>query len=384
MHKRKIALFTGNRAEYGLLRPLVKELLSRRGFNTQLIVSGSHLSEKFGNTHSEIEYFDRLEVKKVLLPQSDLPDNVLPVFAELVKSGARLLGRIRPDILVLAGDRYETYAMAISAFYSNIPIAHLFGGDLSQGGNLDDSVRHSITKLSHLHFVSNQDSYLRVLGLGEEKWRVFNVGSTAIDNFLSGEYAKPKELARDLKIDPDRAVIVFTQHPVTTESELAYSQIKESLDALKEFGCQTIITYPCNDAGSDRMIKAIKEYARVPHFRIRKSLGWKNYFGILRIASAVAGNSSSGIMETPVFKVPCINIGSRQQGRLRSGNVIDVPYKKTAILMALRKAVSDKAFLRKVRNCRNPYGSGRAAIKIADALERVTPGKCLLQKRMTY
>ncbi|MDD5072710.1 MAG: UDP-N-acetylglucosamine 2-epimerase [Candidatus Omnitrophica bacterium] len=384
MHKKKIALFTGNRAEYGLLRPLVKELLSRRNFDVRLIISGSHLSERFGNTHSEIEYPDRLKAKNVYLSQPGTPDNVLPVFAELVKKGARLLGAMRPDILVLAGDRYETYAMAIAAFYSNIPIAHLFGGDLSQGGNLDDSVRHSITKLSHLHFVSNQDSYLRVLGLGEEKWRVFNVGSTAIDNYLSGEYAGPQELARELKIDPGKQVIVFTQHPVTTESALAYGQIKESLEALKEFGRQTVITYPCNDAGGDRMIKAIKEYARVPHFRIRKSLGWKNYFGILRIASAVAGNSSSGIMETPVFKVACINIGSRQQGRLRAENVIDVPYKKRAILEALRKAVSDKAFLRKVRNCRNPYGSGRAAEKIADELEKAAQGKRLLQKKMTY
>ena len=382
--KRKISVFTGNRAEYGLLRPVVKELLSRRGCSIRLIVSGSHLSEKFGKTCTEIEDTEKLELDTIFLPQSDMCKNIIPAFAGILTEGLGLLAATKPDLLVLVGDRYESYAMAISAFYSNIPIAHLFGGDLSQGGHLDDSVRHSITKLAHLHFVSNRDSRRRVLRLGEEAWRVFNVGSTAIDNFLSGEFTKPQDIARELAIDLNKPVIVFTQHPVTTESELAYDQIKEGLEALKEFGCQTVITYPCNDTGSDRMIKAIKEYTGVPHFRIRKSLGWKNYFGILKIASAVAGNSSSGIMETPIFKVPCINIGSRQQGRLRAENIIDVTYKKAAILKALHKAISDRSFLNRVKRSSNPYGKGGASIKIADVIERVKLDKSLLQKIMTY
>lgn len=384
INNRKIAVFTGNRAEYGLLRPVIKELLSRQGCKIKLIVSGSHMSEKYGNTLSEIESIDRLNVSSIALARSCRGNSIVPAFAELLTKGSKLLASTVPDILVLAGDRYESYAMAVAAFYSNIPIAHLFGGDLSQGGHLDDSVRHSITKLAHLHFVSNRDSLRRVLRLGEERWRVYNVGSTAIDNFLSGEFTKPHDIGRELSMDVNKPIIVFTQHPVTTVSELAQSHIKESLEALKEFGCQTVITYPCNDLGGDEMIEVIKKYAGVPHFRIRKSLGWKNYYGILKIVTAVVGNSSSGIIETPVFKIPCINIGTRQQGRLRAENVIDVPCKKQAILKALRKASFDKVFLKKVKRCSNPYGSGGASLQIADALENVILNKCLLQKKMTY
>ena len=384
--RRHIVVFTGNRAEYGLLHPVIRALVREPSIVTSLIVSGSHLVRSFGATASEIDLSGLRTVKRILLPRirTSSVAGTLCSFSAIVGKAPEVLSELRPDIVVLAGDRSETFAMAIASFYANKPIAHLFGGDLSQGGHLDDSVRHSITKLAHLHFTTNRDSYRRVLSLGEERRRVFNVGSPAVENACSGECAEPGQLARELEIDLKKPVILFTQHPVTTESDQAYRQARESLAALEALGHQTVITYPCNDAGSAEIIRAIRERAGCRNFRIRESLGWKRYLGLLKIAACVVGNSSSGIIESPIFKVPCVNIGTRQKGRLRAGNVIDVPHeKKRAIMRAVEKAMGDARFRAKVRRCSNPYGSGRSSEKIVKVLRTIPLGQKLLQKRMT-
>jgi GDP/UDP-N,N'-diacetylbacillosamine 2-epimerase (hydrolysing) len=381
--KRKIAVFTGNRAEFGLLYPVIQEMSLNRVLDVSLIISGSHLQNDFGRTIDEINTSCVSSVKSTVFKINNgtsIPRRV----SEVIRRGDKILEQIAPDILVLAGDRYETFAIGIAAYYLNIPIAHIFGGDISQGGHQDDSIRHSLTKISHLHFVSNKDAYKRVINLGEEKWRVFNVGSTAMDNILSGNFPSSEETAFILNLDFKLPVIIFTQHPVTTESDQAYYQAKKSLQALKELGYQTVVTYPCNDSGSEGIIKAIKEYNSLPNLRIHKSLGWKLYLSLLKSASAVVGNSSSGIIETPAFKVPCVNIGTRQAGRLRSTNVIDVPYDTAAIRKAVKKAIHDKKFLRQVKKCRNPYGDGRSSLKIIDILKNIDLNRALLQKKITY
>lgn len=385
MSKRKISVFTGNRSEYGLLNPVIRALAEEPTLETSLVISGTHLDGNFGKTIGEIDTSQLAAVRELMLniPDTDTQTAMLLSIANIVSSGVTLLRELAPDFMVLAGDRYETFAMAVTAFYMNIPVAHIFGGDISEGGHLDDSVRHCITKLSHLHFTTNDDSFQRILKLGEEEWRVFNVGSPVIDNVLSGNFAGQDEVSRELNLDLERPIVVFTQHPVTTEVDEAYGQVKESLEALKALGYQTVITYPCNDAGSEHIIKAIHEYDNVPHFRIKKSLGWRLYLGCLRIASCVAGNSSSGLMETPIFKVPCVNIGTRQYGRLRAENVIDVTYSKHEIMAAVRLAITDTEFIKKVKNCFNPYGQGGASERIAKVLCSVSLNKNLLQKKMT-
>jgi GDP/UDP-N,N'-diacetylbacillosamine 2-epimerase (hydrolysing) len=205
-----------------------------------------------------------------------------------------------------------------------------------------------------------------------------------MDYIVKGDYASPDEIARELELEIDKPIIMFTQHPITTESDLAYDQVKESLEALKELGYQTIITYPCNDSGSKRIIEAIREYKDVPNFRIRKSLGRRLYLGCLKIVSCVAGNSSSGLMETPLFKVPAVNIGNRQAGRLRAENVIDVPCKRDAITKAIRQTIEDYNFIEKVRNCSNPYGDGNASKKIVDIIKSTNIDSILLKKKMTF
>ncbi|MCF6154437.1 MAG: UDP-N-acetylglucosamine 2-epimerase (hydrolyzing) [Candidatus Brocadia sp.] len=386
MNKRKIAVFTGNRAEYGLLNPVIEELSSRTSLEIHLIISGSHLLEDFGRTVAEIDISSIRNVRKIPLSinHTDKGVELLLLFSSITQHGAHMLSKLKPDLIILAGDRYETFAIAVTAYYLNIPIIHLFGGDLSQGGHLDDSVRHCVTKLAHLHFTTNESSYNRILNLGEEKWRVFNVGSTVIDNILSSRYATADELSKEYNIDITKPIILFTQHPVTTEIEMAYNQVKASLEALRECGYQAVITYPSNDPGSDQIIKAISEYASIPHFRIVISLGWKRYLGFMKIASVVVGNSSSGLMETPFFKIPCVNVGTRQDGRLRAENVIDVPYQKNAIINAINTALNNNDFRRKALNCSNPYGNGGASKIIADVLESIPLNKALLQKKMTF
>ncbi|MDN3513526.1 MAG: UDP-N-acetylglucosamine 2-epimerase [Candidatus Brocadia sp.] len=386
MDKRKIAVFTGNRAEYGLLNPVIGELSSRTSLEIHLIISGSHLLEDFGRTVAEIDISSVKNVRKIPISINHTNKKVelLLLFSSIMQHGAHIHSKLKSDLIILAGDRYETFAMAVTAYYLNVPIIHLFGGDLSQGGHLDDSVRHSITKLAHLHFTTNESSHNRILNLGEEKWRVFNVGSTVIDNILSSKYATADELVKEFNIDLTKPIILFTQHPVTTETEMAYNQVKVSLDALKECGYQAVITYPCHDPGYDQILKAISECTSVPHFRIVKNLGWKRYLGFMKIASVVVGNSSSGLMETPFFKIPCVNVGTRQEGRLRAENVIDTPYQKDVIKDAINTALNDNDFRRKAFNCSNPYGNGGASKRIADVLESIPLNQALLQKKMTF
>jgi UDP-hydrolysing UDP-N-acetyl-D-glucosamine 2-epimerase len=384
---RKAVFFTGNRAEFGLLKPVVKTFIADKNLEVALIVSGSHFSDKFGKTVGEIDIPGlKQTICLDLGEEADRisHDEVTTTFSSILMKSAQAYRDVAPDALIVAGDRYETFAVVVAAFYKNIPIAHIFGGDLSQGGHLDDSARHAITKLAHLHFVTNQDSYQRVLSLGEEPWRVFLVGSTLGDNIVAGEFATPDEIAEKLDIDLSKPVLLFTQHPVTTESDFAYAQVKQSLEAIKDLGLQTVITYPCSDPGSDAIIRAIREYAHYPFIRVRESLGSRTYLGCLRVASVVVGNSSSGLMETPFFKLPCVNIGSRQAGRLRAQNVIDTDYEKEEIKAAIRMALEDKIFLSQVRDCQNPYGEAGAAAKILEAFNNAPFSRKLIQKQITY
>jgi UDP-N-acetylglucosamine 2-epimerase (non-hydrolysing)/GDP/UDP-N,N'-diacetylbacillosamine 2-epimerase (hydrolysing) len=274
----------------------------------------------------------------------------------------------------------------------NFPTAHIEGGDLTEGGALDDSVRHAMTKLAHLHFTTNEQSAQRVRNLGEEDWRVFNVGLPSLDLVALGRYATPEEVTDRLGIDPERPLVVFTQHSVTTEFEEAGAQVLPSLEALRAVaaeGYQVVITYPNNDAGGQRLIKAIQalEAEGLANIQVHRSLGRHLYHGLLNLCGkgkgACVGNSSSGIKETPVFHAPTVNIGSRQSGRLRSENLIDTGYDAGEITAAIRRCVESEAFIKVCQECSNPYGTGNAGARIAETLATVEINSALLQKKMT-
>jgi len=395
MSKRVVAVFTGNRAEYGLQFPILRAIDAHPGLDYRLIVSGAHLDPNFGRTLAEIEA-DGFQVHAQV--KIDLDADTLHATAKAIGTGivsmSEALDRIRPDLLVVYADRFEGFAAVIAGTQMSVPTAHVEGGDITEGGALDDSVRHAMTKLAHLHFTTNAQATNRVLAMGEEPWRVHTVGFPAIDLIQDGNFAAPSDVAERLGLDLSRPIVLFTQHSVTTEFDQAASQIAPALEALGELAendVQVIATYPNNDAGGRRIIAALEAWAGEgrANVQLHRSLGRWLYHGVLALARDAAlriicvGNSSSGIKETPAFGCPTVNIGSRQDGRLRSSNVIDAGYQAAAIKAAIRRAIEDEAFRARCRSADNPYGLGDAGRKIAEVLADVPLDAKLLRKGMT-
>ena len=394
---RKIAIFTGNRAEYGLQYPIIKAIAGSKRLKYYLLVSGAHLDEKFGYTKNEIKKdgFNIYAEIKARVKVDDLFSTTQAI-GNIIVNLSSALKRIDPDFLVVYADRFEGLAAVVAGSQMGIPVAHVEGGDVTSGGALDDYVRHAMTKLSHLHFTTNEEAAERIARLGEEKWRIFNVGFSVIDLIKTGKFASYEEVCEKLgfQLDLRRPVILFTQHSVTTELKDVSAQIKPSLEALKVFaakGAQVIITYPNNDAGGRRIIETLHRLDRekIRNIKIYSHLGRYYYHGLLNIcgkkASGVCiGNSSSGIKETPAFGCPFVNVGTRQRGRLRSVNVIDTRYDRIEIIRAINKSLFNKTFRKKCAICKNPYGAGGSGKRIEEILSTINIDKRLIQKKITY
>jgi UDP-hydrolysing UDP-N-acetyl-D-glucosamine 2-epimerase len=392
---RKIAVFTGNRAEYGLQFPILKAIDKHPDLDYQLLVSGAHLDDNFGSTLSEISG-DGFHVDAEVKIEMDADSKVAT--AQAIGSGilaiSKVLEKIKPDIMVVYADRFEGFAAVIASTQMNIPTAHIEGGDITEGGALDDSVRHAMTKLAHIHFTTNQQASNRILGMGEESWRVHTVGFPAIDLISAGSYASPNEIFDKLQLDLTKPIVLFTQHSVTTEFEKASEQLNPSVAAMRKLarqGAQVIMTYPNNDAGGRAIISCINELKDENNsgIQIHRSLGRYLYHGILALAKnpelkvVCVGNSSSGIKETPVFGCPTVNIGSRQQGRLRGENVVDAHYDSESIVKAVNSCLHDDSFRKICHDTSNPYYMGDAGNKIASVLAEVSLNQSLLKKAMT-
>jgi len=395
MKKRIVAVFTGNRAEYGLQYPVLNAINDHPDLDYKLIVSGAHLDQNFGRTLEEIEddgFHIDAEVK------IDMDVDSLYATAQAIGSGvlaiSSVLAEMQPDIMVVYADRFEGFAAVIAASQMNIPTAHIEGGDISEGGALDDSVRHAMSKLAHVHFTTNQQASNRVLAMGEESWRVHTVGFPAIDMISEGNFATPDEIIEKLDLDLSKPIVLFTQHSVTTEFDGAASQVIPSLEAMEILarqGVQVICTYPNNDAGGRAIISELDKLneKQIVGVQVHRSLGRYLYHGVLALAEgekyqvACVGNSSSGIKETPVFGCPTINIGSRQEGRLRGQNVIDADYDASNIVSAVNKCFFDENFQAKCEATDNPYYLGDAGKKIADVLAQVPLGTKVIRKKMT-
>jgi len=395
MNQRTIAFFTGNRAEYGLQYPILKAVDAHPSLDYQLLVSGAHLDENFGCTLEEIRN-DGFRIDAEVKIEMDVDSRIST--AQAIGSGvlaiSSALEKLSPDMLVVYADRFEGFAAVIAGTQMNIPTAHIEGGDLTEGGALDDSVRHAMTKLAHLHFTTNQQAANRILAMGEESWRVHTVGFPAIDLISEGRYATRKEVAEKLGLDLARPIVLFTQHSVTTEFKQASAQLQPSLKAIRhlaEQGVQMIVTYPNNDAGGRTIIAGLTALAgeSIPEIQVHSSLGRHLYHGVLALArdSAIkvvcVGNSSSGVKETPAFGCPTVNIGSRQEGRLRGENVIDAGYDDQEIVAAIVRCLHEEKFRAACRMTDNPYYLGDAGKKIASVLAEVPINQALLRKAMT-
>lgn len=373
--KKKICVITGSRAEYGLFYPLLKEIEKVPAFCLEIIVTGTHLSSEYGLTYKEI-LRDGFKInEKLKLPlNDDSPEGITRSLGLAVVGLGAALKRRRPDMVVLLGDRFETFAAAIAAFVAKIPIAHLHGGEISQGA-LDDSFRHSITKMSLLHFTSTEAYKRRVIQLGENPHRVFNVGALGIDNVKRTKFLTKEVLEKELKFSLDGKIVLVTFHPVTLEHNTSrdhFSQILAALDQRHDL--KVIFTMPNADIYGKIIIQLINKYVKKSQGQAIafKSLGRIKYLSLLKHIDLMLGNSSSGIIEMPSLGKPTINVGDRQKGRIAAGSVIQCPPARKIILKVLDKAFS-KDFRQKCSAIKNPYDRGLTAKSVVSILKKEIP-----------
>jgi GDP/UDP-N,N'-diacetylbacillosamine 2-epimerase (hydrolysing) len=381
---KKIAVVTGTRAEYGILRPVLRAIEAEPGMELALVVTGMHLSHEFGYTVRDIEN-DGFEVaaRVDMLLSSDTTEAMAKSVGLGVIGIAQSLGQIKPDFILILGDRIEPLAAAIAGAYMNIPVAHIHGGDSPRGG-LDEYARHAITKFCHIHFPATRLSAERIIKMGEDEWRVHAVGSPTLDTILNEPLVPFDELAKKLGLGAERPLVLLVQHSVTTQVDQAPEQMRQTLEAVMETGYQTVVIYPNSDAGGRRMIEVIKEFEKEPSIRSFKSLPRQDYLSLMKSADVMVGNSSSGIIEAPSFCLPVVNIGMRQEGRERGKNVIDVGHNKREIRDAIERALSDKEFIAEVKKGKSPYGDGKASQRIVEVLRTTEITQELLQKKITY
>lgn len=369
--KRKIALFTGTRAEYGLLYWLMKDLQANDQFELQVIVSGMHLSPEFGETWREIEQDGfHIDAKVEMLLSSNTPVGVVKSMGIGTLGFADALDKLQPDMVVVLGDRFEALAFVQAALIMQIPIAHLHGGEITEGA-YDDAIRHAISKMANLHFVAAESYRRRVIQMGESPDRVFNVGAIGLDHLRRSPKMSLAELAESLDFPLRLPYLLVTYHPVTAEEEnpeQSFMALLGALDAFPEH--QIILTYPNADNGGRAIIPLLEAYAQRHPERVLAipSLGFRRYLSAVSMASAVVGNSSSGIIEVPAFGVPTVNIGVRQRGRLAAGSVLHCEPDAEAIERVLRLALSEE-FSDSSKSTVNPYGQGNAAEAIVSVLE---------------
>lgn len=363
---RKVCVFTGSRAEYGLLRPLLEEIEADGDLALQLVVSGSHLSSDFGSTYQHIEadgykIAERIEV----LMNSDSQVGVCKSMGLGLISYAEALDRLKPDCLVVLGDRYETFAMASAAHVLSVPILHLHGGETTQGA-IDEAFRHAITKMAALHFTSTEEYRRRVIQLGEQPDRVFNVGAIGIENIRKLNLLSKERLEEEISFALGEQALLVTFHPVTLEPGTSQQHVQILLAAIDAFPQAHIIFTKANaDSDHGAINRILDEYVAAHRDRaiVFASMGQLAYLSALKHTDVVLGNSSSGIIEAPSFKVPSINIGNRQKGRVKAASVIDCDPTTDSITEALTKAL-DPAFRATLQNVTNPYEKDGTAFHI--------------------
>ena len=378
---KKIAVVTATRAEYGLLSPVVRELRKYENdeLRVDLIVTGTHLSELYGMTVNEIT--ERIDFKIPISVCSNNEADISEDQADALVKFTHLLLRRKYNAVLLLGDRYETLAIAIAAGNTRTPIFHLCGGDTTEGA-LDEWIRHSITKISYLHFVTNEESKNRVIQLGEDPSRVFNYGSTSIDNILTIADMSKKEALDSIGLI-DCQYALCTYHPATMEGGSVDDQIIDFLSAINAFpNIQFIVTKSNADQGGARINELLDEAAdAIKNLHVFTSLGVRRYLSLMKYAEFVLGNSSSGIIESPAFHVPTVNVGDRQRGRLQSESIINCGTRNVEIIEAIKIALSkEHKFI--CNGVISPYGDGNAAVQIASkTIETVINGRIDLKKK---
>ncbi len=378
--KRKIIYITGTRADYGLMRSVLFEMEKNPDIDLELVVTGMHLMEEFGMTVNDIEEdgfkFHKINVKF----DEDSKLSMVKFIGKFIKLLSDRILKINPDIILLLGDRGEMLGGAIVGAYLSIPTAHLHGGEITS--TVDEYARHAITKLVNIHFPATQKSAERIIKMGENHDNVFVVGAPGLDHILGEKLVEPERISSKFNLNLNEPIILLVQHPVTLESKKGIIKARKTLDAIVELENQTIIIYPNADAGGRKIIELIREYESYPFINTYKSIPSIDYLSLMNIVSVIVGNSSSGIIEAPSFKLPAVNIGSRQEGRERALNVIDVDYDKEEIKNAILKAIHDEEFKDTLNKSINPYGDGKTGKRVTDILSKIKLDNKLMNKKL--
>jgi UDP-hydrolysing UDP-N-acetyl-D-glucosamine 2-epimerase len=379
---RKILYVSGTRADYGLMRSVLAEIARRPGLELHVVATGMHLMPEFGSTVDEIRCDGFLCHVVEATYERDTKESMALFIGTFLRGLVPLVTELSPDIILLLGDRGEMLAGAIAGAYLGIPVAHIHGGEVT--ATADESARHAITKLAHIHLPATAGSARRIIAMGENPENIIVTGAPGLDAVRHVQPAAAREVAVRYGIDPAQPFLLVVQHPVPLEPGDPAARMEATLAAACSFPHPVLVSYPNADAGGRAMINVIRNYADAGKVKAFASLGHADFLALLSLASAIVGNSSSGIIEAPSFGVPAVNIGTRQAGRERGENVIECGYGREEIAAAIRLALTDAAFRRKVKSAENPYGTGESSAKIAGILETFPLAPELLQKRMMY
>lgn len=378
---RRIAFLTGSRGEWGYIRPIIRIIEGDPDMDYQIIATNMHMLPQFGNTVNEIERDGFYVTEEIYMTYDGYTSvTMAKSLGSLLMELPSVLQRLKPDILLLAGDRGEQLVGAIVGVHLGIPVAHIQAGELS--GNVDGIIRHSITKLANIHFAANKEFADRVSRMGEEDFRIFTTGAPLVDEIVNGVYTPEDEIREKYRIEKNANFVLAVQHPVTEEESYAGNQVEETIEALLEVGWPAVFIYPNADAGSEAIRSKLAKLKR-PNIRLFRNLPRQDYLGLLRVADVMVGNSSSGVMEAPSFGTPAVNIGRRQNNRLQADNVINVNYDKDAIVEAIHRATTPE-FKAIAHQSINPYGDGKASARIVEILKNIEINEKLLRKEMTY
>lgn len=375
----RVAVVTVGRSDYGIYFPVLRLLEEDQEIELKLIVAAGHLDPKYGTTVREIEQDGfPIAARVPMRMQGDSREEVARIIGIGVQEFTSAYHNTQPDVVLLLGDRYEMIAAAIAALPLRIPLAHIHGGELTFGA-IDDAIRHAITKLSHIHFAATTEYAHRIRQMGEESWRVHITGSPAIDSIRSFEPIPKAELDSEFSMDLSQTLLI-TYHPVTLEDNDS-GNLSNLLAAVSESGYSLLFTYPNADSHNTEIIEGIKDFvATRKRTKLVTNLGHRKYHSVLRYIAAMVGNSSSGIIEAGSFCLPVVNIGTRQEGRIRGAHVIDVDGSKDAILKGIATAVSP-CFHQSLVGTENPYGNGRSAERIVSLLKSIERGRNLIVKK---
>jgi UDP-hydrolysing UDP-N-acetyl-D-glucosamine 2-epimerase len=378
--KRSIGVVTVGRTDWAIWKPVLEEIRKDPSLELRLYVTGSHLSPEFGMTVSDVleDGFEPAERVEVLI-SSDSPQGVAKAMGLGLLEFAQVFSRSAPDVLLVLGDRFETFAAVSAAMSFKIPVAHLHGGESTEGA-IDQLIRHAVTKMSHIHFPATQEYAERIIGMGEESWRVNVSGAPGVDSMVATSPLGLSEFAKTYGVDHQQPFLLVTYHPVTLEYEDTDLQVREVLSALEQSGLQMIITFPNSDTSGRRVLSLLESFVDThSNAKLISSMGRIGYASGMRHAAAMVGNSSSGIIEAASFELPVVNVGNRQRGRTKPANIIDVGYGADEILMGIQRAVSP-SFRDSLKGIDNPYGSGNAARKIVGTLRNIALDQRLIVK----